>query len=410
MNIYDILPIKPIESIQYGILSPEEVAKMSYVLIENTSGVDNNIFKPNSAYDLNLGTISDRHKCGTCRANKKIECGHYGYIKLTKPVFNSIFIKWIFKILKCICLKCGVFLISEDFFPEILNLGKVKRLDKCVSLALKKECKSCHFLNPTFVLENVQAIHYYEPGKFKKDPETKKTYMPPELVLEKFRKLSDREIEVLGFSSVYSRPEWMILSNLLVIPPTNRPILMDMKNNKSEDNMFKLYTHIIKFNIALAKEIEKLGRSPTLDDYQKSKDGFRSNFDTLTFAVSTLMTDKGKSGSVILIRGTPTKSIKEFLKGKAGFIRGTCGGKRVDYSSRSVISPEANCNTDTFGIPLYIAKILTFPEKVTPYNIDYLRSLIRAGDEAYPGAAKIITRLGVPEGPLLYYPANQIRY
>ena len=64
------------------------------------------------------------------------------------------------------------------------------------------------------------------------------------------------------------------------------------------------------------------------------------------------------------------KAIKARLKGKEGRIRGNLMGKRVDFSARTVITPDPNLRIDQVGVPRSIAQNMTFPEIVTPFNID----------------------------------------
>ena len=74
--------------------------------------------------------------------------------------------------------------------------------------------------------------------------------------------------------------------------------------------------------------------------------------------------------------GRPLKSVKQRLKSKEGRIRGNLMGKRVDFSARAVITPDPNLSIDQVGVPRTIAQNLTFPEIVTPFNIDRLVSKI----------------------------------
>lgn len=79
--------------------------------------------------------------------------------------------------------------------------------------------------------------------------------------------------------------------------------------------------------------------------------------------------------------GRPLKSLKQRLKGKEGRVRGNLMGKRVDFSARTVITPDPNLSIDQVGVPRSIAANMTFAEIVTPFNIDrcaQFRSL-RAG-------------------------------
>lgn len=84
--------------------------------------------------------------------------------------------------------------------------------------------------------------------------------------------------------------------------------------------------------------------------------------------------------------GKPSRSLVQRLKGKHGRFRGNLSGKRVDFSGRTVISPDPNLRIDNVGVPLAVAKILTYPERVNEYNIEKLRSMVRNGPDTYPGA------------------------
>jgi len=70
--------------------------------------------------------------------------------------------------------------------------------------------------------------------------------------------------------------------------------------------------------------------------------------------------------------GRLTKSISDRIKGKTGRIRSNLMGKRVDFSARTVITPDPYIDIDQVGVPKKIAMELTIPEEVTPYNIKYL--------------------------------------
>ncbi|TKR81908.1 hypothetical protein L596_015705 [Steinernema carpocapsae] len=69
-------------------------------------------------------------------------------------------------------------------------------------------------------------------------------------------------------------------------------------------------------------------------------------------------------------------------------------GKRVDFSARTVITADPNLPIDTVGVPKTIAQNLTFPEIVTPFNIDKLQELVNRGTDNYPGAKYIIRENG----------------
>ena len=79
------------------------------------------------------------------------------------------------------------------------------------------------------------------------------------------------------------------------------------------------------------------------------------------------------------------------LTGKQGRFRGNLSGKRVDFSARTVISPDPNLRVDQVGVPVLVAKIMTFPERVNRYNIDKMRKCVQNGPEIHPGANMVRT-------------------
>jgi len=100
----------------------------------------------------------------------------------------------------------------------------------------------------------------------------------------------------------------------------------------------------------------------------------------------------------------PLRGFCQRLKGKQGRFRGNLSGKRVDFSGRTVISPDPNLRIDEVSglmlplqrselnwlvqvaVPVRIAKILTYPERVTAHNVELLREAVRRGTEDHPGA------------------------
>ena len=89
----------------------------------------------------------------------------------------------------------------------------------------------------------------------------------------------------------------------------------------------------------------------------------------------------------------PRQSLVQRLKGKQGRFRQNLQGKRVNFTARSVISPDPNLRIDQVGIPIDVAKVLTFPERVTQINQHKLKELVRNGS-TYPGANQIEFKSG----------------
>jgi len=86
------------------------------------------------------------------------------------------------------------------------------------------------------------------------------------------------------------------------------------------------------------------------------------------------------------MQGKPIRGFCQRLKGKQGRFRGNLSGKRVDFSSRTVISPDPNLKINEVAIPELVAKVLTYPERVFAHNIERLRQNVLNGADVHPGA------------------------
>ena len=401
---------KIIKSIQFGILSPEEMKNMSVCTVTKARSIDENgVPIDGGINDLRMGSTDNAFKCKTCHCKNNDECpGHFGYIPLEKPVFHVGFIDDVLKILKCICYYCKSLLIDDyDKYIEITKIRNPKdRQLKVYNLCKNKnKCKDrvknvsngkkynpqtdpyakkgCNHDQPIFKRENLKIL-MDKSGKKEDDQEEENIQedirdISPEEVLHIFSQISDLDRQLLGFDLNYSRPEWMIIQNLVVCPPQVRPSVSVNSFLSSQDDLTHQYNEILKYNEKLREE--------------KNKKAAEDIFEKLQLNVATLMNNEffyrahKKSGQ-------PIKAISARLKGKEGRIRGNLMGKRVDFSARSVISPDPNLQVDELGVPLSIAMNLTFPEVVTDLNIKKLKQLVINGPTKYPGANMILSNDG----------------
>lgn len=212
-----------------------------------------------------------------------------------------------------------------------------------------------------------------------------KFYISPEKILGIFKKVSDEDCIALGLNPLHSRPEWLILTVLPVPPPPVRPsILMD--NMRSEDDLTYKLGDILKANQNLQKHEQDGSPAHVLAEYEQ----------LLQFHVATYMdNDLPGMPQALQKSGRPLKSIKARLKGKEGRIRGNLMGKRVDFSARTVITPDPNLSLDELGVPRSIARTMTIPETVTPFNLVRLQEFVRNGPMEHPGARYVIRDDGV---------------
>jgi DNA-directed RNA polymerase II subunit RPB1 len=172
----------------------------------------------------------------------------------------------------------------------------------------------------------------------------------------------------------------MICQVLSVPPPAVRPSVKHDAQQRSEDDLSHILVDIIKTNKTLQEKIQNNAPANIIDDWTM----------VLQYHISTQIDNKVPGAAPAAQRsGRPLKSIKDRLNGKGGRMRGNLMAKRVDFSARSVITPDANIDLDELGVPEEIAMNLTFPELVTPYNRDRLMSYLRNGPTRYPGAKSV---------------------
>lgn len=165
------------------------------------------------------------------------------------------------------------------------------------------------------------------------------------------KKLAKRTRLVEGFLNSASRPEWMIMEVLPVIPPDLRPLVPLEGGRFATSDLNDLYRRVINRNNRL-KNLLQL-RTPEVI--------IRNEKRMLQEAVDALL-DNGRHGRVVTGAGNRAlKSLSDMLKGKQGRFRQNLLGKRVDYSGRSVIVVGPELKLDQCGIPKKMALILFEP-------------------------------------------------
>lgn len=396
--------ISSIREIHFSILSPEEIERRSVVQIfepnlYNSNGDPHH----NGLFDQRMGVIErgSRNKCKTCQQTY-VDCpGHFGHIKLAKPVYNMQFITQTRHILECVCNKCGKLLIHKDdpAIRQALKQSPEKRLDFikgkiktkiCGQITGKKdddvnENHGCGYIQPSKIgqkdlnhvyIEFIQDVKNEDTGDVHKEV-TEMAYSA-EMVLAIFKRINLEDAKILGFSPDYCLPYWLIYTVLPVAPPSVRPSVRLQNSQRSEDDITYKYNDIVKNNKMLLNLIENGGKEADIKSYNE----------LAQCHVATLI-DNNPKGVINEARhrtGRPLKTFKDRLKGKDGRVRGNLMGKRVDFSARSVISPDSSLDIDQLGVPREIAMNLTIPETVNKYNINRLYKLVRNGSLKYPGA------------------------
>ncbi|KAK0440787.1 DNA-directed RNA polymerase II, subunit 1 [Armillaria borealis] len=411
-------PVRRVREVQFGILSPEEIKAYSVVKIEHPDIIDEVTHKPKigGLVDPRMGTVDRNFKCQTCGEGMS-ECpGHFGHIELARPVFHPGFIIKVKKILESICINCGKLKadISDPAFADKIRHIRDPKKRMAVVWAhckTKMTCEpddpkdegadmeneepkkghgGCGHVQPLVRKEGLKLFVQYK--KPKDDDDEIKSIQPdkrvfsPSDVYTTFKKMSDSDLHLIGLSDEYARPEWMILTVLPVPPPPVRPsISVDGGTMRSEDDLTFKLGEIIKASANVRRCEQEGAPAHVTTEFEQ----------LLQYHVATYM-DNDIAGVPQSLQksGRPVKAIRARLKGKEGRLRGNLMGKRVDFSARTVITGDPNLELDEVGVPKTIAMNLTFPERVTPYNIAYLQELVRNGPRNYPGARYVVRDTG----------------
>lgn len=380
-----------IVGIQFSVLSPEEIRKCSVAEITSRDTYSNNVPVIGGMFDPRLGVLEPGLKCPTDGLDYIKTPGYFGHIELAKPVFYYQYLPSIMKILKCVCVKCSKLLISKEANKECMDMKPDDRWSHVHQLATKvKRCgddtqDGCGCLVPKKIKKENLATLYAEwdgeadegaTGDSGKEKLNMK--MTPEVVLKIFKRISDEDVAFMGFSPKFSRPDWFICQVLAIPPPAVRPSIKMDGNQRSEDDISHTIVNIIKANKTLLEKMnEPSVNSTIIDDWQS----------LLQYYIATQVDNNIPSCAPVAQRsGRPLKSIKERLNGKMGRVRGNLMGKRVDFSARSVITPDPNLSIRELGVPKKIAMNITKPVVVNNRNRNFLQQLVRNGPDIYPGA------------------------
>jgi DNA-directed RNA polymerase subunit A' len=382
---------KVLDKLKFSLFSPEMVRKMSAAKIIVPDTYDDDGYPIDGGLvDTRLGVVDPGLRCKTCGGTVR-ECpGHFGHIDLVRPIIHVEFAKHIHLVLKSTCPSCHKVLgkktkaekkkeekpaekseASEEP-PSLLDIAEAKKAEQKKEPKKKKEkgtktCDHCgaelpevKLLKPTTIFRN-------------------KDMMLPTDIRDWLASISDGELRELGFDPLYSRPEWMIVTALPVPPVNVRPSITLETGERSEDDLTHKLVDVIRINQKLDANINAGAPQLIIEDL----------WELLQYHVTTYFDNETANIPPARHRsGRPLKTLAQRLKGKEGRFRYNLSGKRVNFSARTVISPDPRISLDEVGIPQRIAEELTIPVHVTEWNLDYCKGLIMSG--SYPRAHYII--------------------
>jgi len=390
MNINKLTKRKTVNGLEFSPPSTSKIIGYSSIQLANsflyskfsTETIQGGIL------DSKMGAIN-KTLCKTCKKNLKKCLGHCGYIKLFLPVFNIGYLKAIQIILQIICKACSRILVEpgkkrKAFVKRIRKIRKkgehyrieyiTDLLKKCKNSDLCPYCLSRNGrIKKSGNYEFIHTIEIEEDGiplfHEKKTEKVLTAFEEIELnplnIFLLFQKIKFEDLEILDIDEIETRPENLLTCFIPVPPLIVRPSIILKEKMSNEDDLTTKLSDIYIINTFLKKNLEK----------EVSFFQMKNNWDILQVECVKYLNSETFS---LEKNSRPFKSLFKRLKGKNGRFRGNLGGKRVDFSGRTIISPDPNLPLNILGFPSRLATKLTFPEKVTKYNIERLqRNLIR---------------------------------
>lgn len=349
---------KQVREIKFSLFNPEQIKKFGVAKVVTPELYDMDGYPVDGGLmDLRLGAIGPGIRCRTCGGTLKECLGHFGYIELARPVLHIKFLPLIELCLKSTCRECGRILVTEEDIKQ-------KRFDKAKTA---KKCPYCNAKQEKVKLEKPTMFYIGKSRVF------------PTEIRERLSRISDEDCKLLGIEPKSCRPEWSILTLLLVPPVTVRPSITLETGERSEDDLTHKLSDIVRANQRLWENLNAGAPEVIIEDLWDLL-----QYHAVTFFDNTLAhVPPARHRS-----GQPLKTITERIKGKEGRIRHNLAGKRVNFSSRTVVSPDPYIDINEVGVPYEVAKVLTVPERVTVRNIDFLKDIIKKTE--YPAAGSIV--------------------
>ncbi len=364
---------KKVREIEFALFSPKQIRALSAGKIFTPDTYDDDGYPiEGGLMDPHLGVIDPGIRCRTC-GGRLGECmGHFGHIELTRPVVHVGYAKEIYSLLRATCKGCGRLLVTEDTLQgyDAANLNSEKFneiLEKAEKVSDSSgRCPHCG--------QQQQKIKFVRPYSYHEGDDT----LLVTDILERFEKISEEDLMYVGFNT---RPEWMIMSAIPVLPIVTRPSITLESSDRSEDDLTHKLVDILRINQRLEENINSGAPQLIIEDL----------WDLLQYHVATYF-DNGITGIPPARHrsGRPLKTIAQRLKGKEGRFRNNLSGKRVNFSARTVISPDPNISINEVGVPEVIAVELTVPEEANKDNIDSLKGMVKNGPGKFPGAHSVI--------------------
>ncbi|AOV95344.1 hypothetical protein AQV86_05505 [Nanohaloarchaea archaeon SG9] len=343
--------MEDIDKLEFGVMSSEKLQKIAVKEIDKAEVYDADGYPvEDGVMDPGLGVIDPGMTCQTCGGRIR-ECkGHFGIITLSKPVVHVLYAKKVRDLLRFACKECQSLLMKDEDKPY----RKSNRMS---------ECPECGY--------DVEEVKLDKPYSYREGGEELK----PTEIRERFKEIPDDIAAKIGMEG--GRPEDLVLTHIPVPPVTMRPSITLETGERSEDDITHKLVDVIRINKRLQNNIEIEAPDFIIDDL----------WELLQYHTATLFYNDLSSVPPARHRsGRSLKSLIERVQGKEGRFRQNLIGKRVNFSARTVITPDPNIGINEVGVPEVVAEKMTIPKKVTERNYEEAMKWIDNGPDTFPGA------------------------
>jgi DNA-directed RNA polymerase subunit A' len=378
--VVDDITQKLIGSIKFSLFSPEMIRKMSSIKVTVPDTYNDDGYPIDGGLvDPHMGVIDPGLKCRTCGGRMGFCNGHFGHIELIRPVIHPMYAKIILLLLRSTCPSCHRVLVKDAKIDELIEQvdeelevpeeKKVIKKAQNITTKMKKlnECPHCKAALPKITLLKPTAFY------------NENQVLLPSEIRSWLEEISNDDLRVLGFDPIHARPEWMILTALPVPPVSARPSITLETGERSEDDLTHKLVDVMRINHRLEANIDAGAPQLIIEDL----------WELLQYHVSTFFNNEMANIPPARHRsGRPLKTLSQRLKGKEGRFRYNLSGKRVNFSARTVVSPDPNISINEVGVPQIIAEELTIPLTVTNWNIDLCKKYIVSNK--YPRARYVL--------------------
>ena len=363
---------KYIKKVKFTLFSPEIIRKMSVVKLVVPDTYNDDGYPIDGGFaDTRMGVIDPGLRCKTCGGSVRTCPGHFGAIELIRPVIHPEFAPMIYMFMRSTCRNCRRVLMSKENANELGDELMTREELTAAILSKVKKVKKCPFCET-----DQTELKFEKPTAFY---EGEKMLLPTE-IRDQLAKVSDDDLRLLGFDPEYSRPEWAVLTALIVPPVSVRPSITLETGERSEDDLTHKLVDIMRINQRLEANINAGAPQLIIEDL----------WELLQYHITTYFNNESSNIPPARHRsGRPLKTLAQRLKGKEGRFRYNLSGKRVNFSARTVVSPDGTLSINQVGVPEYVANELTVPIHVTDWNLNECKEAVKSME--HPRAVYAIT-------------------